>query len=92
MNDTPQRTPYQKRVIRDYYRNRDAIAERRVQELITDVFLAEGKKRVRCWDHLESHLKVLGMPAEQIAHLRKQDRPDVLARAVEKLLKKRHHS
>ncbi len=82
------RTPYQDRVIRNYYRNRETIAQQRVQELITDIFLASGKKRDRCWDHLESHLRVLGMHDDQIAHLRSLDQPDVLARAVNRLLKK----
>lgn len=82
------RSRHQDRIIRNYYRNRESIAEQRVQELITDIFLASGKKRDRCWEHLATHLRVLGMRDEQIDHLRSLDRPDVLARAVNRLLNK----
>jgi hypothetical protein len=82
MND---RSSYQNRVIRNYYRQRGAIAEQRAQELITELYLTSGKKREKNWEHLVSHLKALGMPPKQIDHLRAQDNPELVARAVQKL-------
>jgi hypothetical protein len=40
-----ERSRYQEKIIKNYYQNRENIAVQRVQELITDLYLAEGKKR-----------------------------------------------
>ena len=43
-------TPHQRRVIRDYYRNRDAIETQRLQELVTEIALASSaRKQERLW-------------------------------------------
>ena len=42
-----ERSSHQKKVIRNYYEQRDAIALQRVQELVTDLYLATGKGRER---------------------------------------------
>ena len=36
---------HQQKIIKNYYNNRDAIALQRVQELVTELYLAEGKKQ-----------------------------------------------
>jgi hypothetical protein len=41
------RSSHQDKIIRNYYQNRDAIALQRAQELVTELYLASGKKRVR---------------------------------------------
>ena len=38
-------TPYQQRIIRRYYANQDRIHLQRLQELATELYLSEGKKR-----------------------------------------------
>jgi len=72
-------TPYQKKIINRYYDNIDSIARQRLGELISDLYLAEGKKRQRVWTQIESALQKLEIPQVRIDHLKKQDNPALLA-------------
>lgn len=83
-----ERSSHQKKVIRNYYEQRDAIALQRAQELVTDLYLASGKSRQRHWKNLAIHLEQLGLKQEQIDHLRAQDKPELVAQLVKKLLDK----
>lgn len=74
----PERSRHQERIIKNYYRNRDSIALQRSQELVTELFLSEGKKRAQIWKRLEGHLEKVGLPADRIAHLRQQDDPTLV--------------
>lgn len=80
-----ERTRYQQNIIRNYYQNRDAIALQRAQELVTELYLSEGKKRQKYWDTLTGHLQQLGVKDDVIAHLRKQDDPQLVAQIIQKL-------
>lgn len=82
------RTSYQQRAIKNYYDNREAIALQRVQELVTELYLTEGKKRDKHWQNLASHLEKLGIKREQIDHLVAQDNPELVANLVQKLVDK----
>jgi hypothetical protein len=82
------RSSYQERAIKNYYDNREAIALQRVQELVTELYLADGKKRDRHWKNLASHLEKLGLKREQIDHLVAQDDPERVANLVKKLVDK----
>ena len=73
---------YQQNVIKRFYDNRDSIAFQRVQELITELYLSEGKKRIKVWDSLAKNLEKIGVPADQIAHLRTQDKPELVASLI----------
>lgn len=75
-------TKYQQNIIKRYYNNLDAIGLQRAQELVTELYLAEGKKRLKVWDSLVKSLERAGVPAEQIAHLRQQDNPELVARLL----------
>lgn len=79
---------YQQKVIRNYYENRDTVALQRVQELVTDLYLSQGKKREKHWDSLALHLGKLGVKPDVIAHLREQDKPELVASLVKKLMEK----
>jgi hypothetical protein len=79
---------YQQKVIQRYYDHRDDIALQRVQELVTELYLAEGKKRAKHWESLALHLGKLGVKPDVIAHLRKQDKPELVASLVSKLMAK----
>ncbi|MAV34821.1 MAG: hypothetical protein CMJ59_05125 [Planctomycetaceae bacterium] len=81
----PKRSRYQQKVIKNYYDNREAIALQRVGELVTELYLTEGKKRQRHWNTLRSHLEKLGVPPAQIDHLQQQDRPELVAQLVKSL-------
>ena len=52
---------HQQNIIKNYYENRDAIALQRVQELVTELYLSEGKKRQRYWEQVKLHLAKLGL-------------------------------
>ena len=73
---------YQQNVIKRYYDNRDSIGLQRAQELVTELYLTEGKKRDKVWDSLAKNLEKAGVPAEQIAHLREQDNPELVAKLL----------
>lgn len=80
----PERSRYQEKIIKNYYQNRDAIGLQKAQEAVTELYLSEGKKRATVWKRLESHLEKIGLPADQIAHLRSEDNPALVAEVLEK--------
>lgn len=84
-----ERSKYQDKVIRNYYENRDAIAVQRLGELVTELYLAAGKARVRQWKNVVSALEKLKIPPARIEHLVKQDNPSLVAKLVEELLAKK---
>lgn len=79
---------YQQKVIKNYYDNRESISLQRLSELVTELYLAEGKKREKQWDYLVTAMEKLKIPASRIEHLRKQDNPALVAKLVEELLAK----
>ena len=85
----PKRSKYQQKVIKNYYNNREAIALQRAQELVTELYLTDGKSRARHWKTLTTHLAVLGVKEAQIDDLRVQDNPELVAKLLEQLLGKK---
>jgi hypothetical protein len=83
-----QHSKYQQKVIQRYYENRDAIALQRAQELVTELYLATGKKRAKHWDSLALHLGKLGVKPDVVAHLRSEDKPELAATLIKKLMEK----
>ncbi|WP_182867826.1 hypothetical protein [Stieleria mannarensis] len=79
------RSPYQERIIKNYYQNRDSIGIQKAQEAVTELYLSQGKKRETVWKRLCSHLEKAGLSAEQIEHLREKDDPALVAEAIGKL-------
>ncbi len=84
----PQRSRHQERIIKNYYENREAISLQRVQELVTELYLSEGKARERHWKNLASHLEKLGVAPATIDHLLAQQDLERIAQLVEDLAKK----
>ena len=81
-------TKFQQKAIKNFYDNREDIALQRVQELVTELYLTEGKKRAKHWDSVALHLGKLGVKPDVIEHLRKQDKPELVAALVKKLIEK----
>jgi hypothetical protein len=79
---------YQQKAIKNYYDNRSNLALQRVQELITELYLSEGKKREKEWKHIAGHLEKLGVKKPVIDHLIKQDKPELVANLVTNLMAK----
>lgn len=80
---------YQKKVIKNYYDNREAISLQRLGELITELYLAEGRAREKHWKAIATALLNLKVPATRIDHLVKQDNPALLAKLLEELMAKK---
>ena len=81
----PSRTPHQERIIRNYYQNRDAIMLQKAGELVSDLYLAEGKARQRLWQRVAGALDKLGVPRQRIEHVVQSDNPTLLARLIGEL-------
>jgi hypothetical protein len=79
-------TRYQQSIIRNHYKNQDNVSLQRAQELLTDLYLTEGKKKEKVWDSLFNHLEKIGIPAAQIAHLKEAKNPELVAKIIEKKL------
>jgi hypothetical protein len=83
-----ERSPYQQRIIRNYYENREDIMIQRLGELVTDLFLAEGKAKIKLWKRAAEILEKLKVPKNQIQHLVGSDNPTLVANMLKKLLEK----
>jgi hypothetical protein len=78
-------TPYQQKIIKRYYDNQDLIQSQRLAELVTDLYLAEGKKRQRVWKSIVAALEKLKIPQSRIDHVLKQDNPALVAEIVKEI-------
>ena len=81
------RTPYQDKIIKRYYRNYDAIQQQRLAELATDLYLTEGKARDRCWKRVGEILTKLEFPAARVEHLLQKKDPALLPSIMKELEK-----
>ena len=61
----------------------------RLGDLVTDLYLAEGKARERLWKRTAGALEKLEVPATRIEHLVHSDNPALLAALVKERLEKR---
>ncbi len=83
-----ERSKHQQKIIKNYYQNREAIGLQRLSELVSELYLAEGKARQRQWKHIATALEKLKVSATRIDHLVKKDDPALLAKLLEELLAK----
>jgi hypothetical protein len=81
------RSSHQESIIRNYYRNQDAIMLQKLGEMVGDLYLAEGKRRAAIWKRVTAALVNLKIPQAQIDHLLKSDNPTLVANLLEELLK-----
>ncbi len=80
------RSAYQERIIKNYYQNAEAISLQKLSELVTDLYLAEGKKRTKLWERIAAALEKLKVTPSRIEHLVKQDNPALVAKLVTELM------
>ncbi|MBC21247.1 MAG: hypothetical protein CMJ74_13440 [Planctomycetaceae bacterium] len=81
-----ERSSYQQNIIKNYYKNRAAISHQRLSELVTELYLAEGKKRTAVWKRIRTALENLEVKPQRIEHLEQQDSPELVAKLVEELM------
>ncbi|MEM7781774.1 MAG: hypothetical protein AAF939_13530 [Planctomycetota bacterium] len=80
-----ERSKYQQKVIKNYYENRESISLQRAQEIVTELYLSDGKKRQKYWKSLEGHLLKLDVKPAVIDHLIRQDDPQQAATLITRL-------
>ena len=78
-------TPYQQKIIKRYYDNQDTIQRQKLAELVSELYLSEGKKRERAWKAAAAAMQKLGVPQARIDHLVKQGNPAQVAQVVKEL-------
>jgi hypothetical protein len=81
-------TPHQQKIIKRYYGNQEAIHHQRLAELVSELYLAEGKKRQRAWAAAATAMQKLGVPQARIDHLVQQGNPALVAEVVKELEQK----
>jgi hypothetical protein len=84
-----ERSKHQQKIIKNYYDNKEAISLQRLSELVTELYLSEGKARDKQWTYVIGALEKLKVPADRIEHLKKKNDPALVARLVEELLAKK---
>jgi acetylornithine deacetylase/succinyl-diaminopimelate desuccinylase-like protein len=82
-------TPYQQKIIKRYYDNQEGIQRQRLAELVSELYLSEGKKRQRVWKSIAAAMEKLGYSQQRIEYLVKQDKPALVAELVKELEKKK---
>ena len=80
-----QYSKFQQKAIKNFYDNRESISLQRVSELVTDLYLAEGKSRATKWKQIATAMERLAVPKAEIDHLVKKDDPALLAKKVSEL-------
>ena len=74
---------FQQDLIRNYYKNRDAIMVQSLSEIVSELWLAPDKyKRRRLWDRAARALRNLGVKEEEIARLIESGDEKALARHI----------
>ena len=79
---------HQKSIIRNYYENLDAIMLQKIQELVTDLYLAKDTPAEdRLWTRVHKALTKLKIKPALIAHIMQKRRVELLAQNTEDWLK-----
>ena len=83
----PDYSPHQKKIIERYYDHRDEIMLGKLQEIVTDLFLAETEKKVdQLWKRAEKAMSALKIKESVAKHLLEQRKVEPLARSVREWL------
>ena len=81
-------TSYQQEVISRYYENLDSILLGRLQELVSELYLADSEaKQRRLWERVRKAMEKLQIPATIYEHILKKKDVTILARNLEDWLK-----
>ena len=80
-------TKHQLKIIGNYYKTAEGRGIRNLQEIVTELFLAESdRKRRGLWSRARKSLFILGMKPKVIDHIVLTGKPEILAAHVKDLL------
>lgn len=83
----PDYTRHQKKIIERYYDRRDEIMLGKLQEIVTELYLAETEaKRDQLWKRAEKAMKALKVSDTIAQHILTQAKPELLAKNVRQWL------
>jgi len=72
---------YQKKVIQNYYQHKDTIVLTRLQELVTELYLAETPaKKKKLWQQVEKALDKMKLKPAAKAHILEKQNVEILAK------------
>jgi len=81
-------TQHQKNIISQYYDRLDTIMLTKLQELVTELYLAEtAKKRDQLWKRVHKAMTKLKTPASIIEHIMAKRDVEILANNLQEWLK-----
>ncbi|MHC5084592.1 MAG: hypothetical protein ACYSOV_03195 [Planctomycetota bacterium] len=79
---------YQKKVIQNYYQHKDTIVLTRLQELVTELYLAETEaKTKKLWQQVEKALDKIKLKPTAKAHILEKQDVQILAKSLEQWLR-----
>jgi hypothetical protein len=79
---------HQQKIISNYYDNLDTIMLTKLQELVTDLYLADSQAKTdRLWERAQKAMEKLKIKPAIIEHIMKSRSVMVLAKNLEKWLK-----
>lgn len=77
------RTPYQQKLIRNYYQNRDAIMLQTLSEIVSELYIAPTeRRRAQLWSRAEKALRNLDYNKAEIAQVLESRDEKALAKLV----------
>jgi hypothetical protein len=79
-------TKHQQGIIKRYYDNFEKIQLQKLSEMVSELFLAEGKKRERLWKSATAIMEKLEVPKSRIEHIISKNDPALVAKLVKELL------
>ncbi|MHC5109766.1 MAG: hypothetical protein ACYTHJ_07810 [Planctomycetota bacterium] len=73
-------SPHQKKIVERYYENRDDILLARLQEIVSEMYLADtAGKLSRLWGRAEKAMRGLKIPPNTVNHILAGRKPEILA-------------
>lgn len=76
-------TAHQKKIINRYYDHRDEIALSRLEEIVTELYLATTEKKVdSLWKRVEKAMTALKVSPKDAKRILDQRQPEALAKSV----------
>ena len=76
-------TNNQKKIINRYYDNKDTIMLTKLQEIVTELYLADSaKKKTQLWARVEKALLQLKIKPAIMQHILEKQNPEILAKNI----------